>query len=72
VIVEVCASGVLGASQFAGVSLGTRWPVPIRFQGSARILEPASQTRTSGVPRLGAIAASPRRPRRKAAVSRLR
>ena len=51
-IVEICASGVLGASQFAGVSLGTRWPVPIRFQGSARILEPASQTRTSGRPRL--------------------
>ena len=47
-IAEVCASGVLGASQFAGVSLGTRWPVPIRFQGSARILEPATQTRTSG------------------------
>jgi hypothetical protein len=50
VIVEVCASGVLGASQFAGVSLGTRWPVPFVFRVLPASSMPVSQTRTSGLP----------------------
>jgi hypothetical protein len=49
VIVKVCASGVLSASQFAGDSLGTRWPVLIHFHACPHPHEPANQTRTSGL-----------------------
>ena len=48
-IAEVCASGVLGASQFAGglardALAGSRFV----FRVLPAILEPATQTRTSG------------------------